>query len=97
MCLSYIFLLFFHYLEHGQAKGHESSEAEENVGIFIYTLDLLKQQFLNPSFQYIYVIFCFRYENQRDNLMQQSFNMEQTNYTIQNLKDTKTTVSVFPR
>lgn len=24
--------------------------------------------------------------------MQQSFNMEQTNYTIQNLKDTKTTV-----
>lgn len=33
-----------------------------------------------------------RYEGQRDNLMQQSFNMEQANYTIQNLKDTKTTV-----
>lgn len=29
--------------------------------------------------------------------MQQSFNMEQTNYTIQNLKDTKTTVSAFPQ
>lgn len=33
-----------------------------------------------------------RYEGQRDNLMQQSFNMEQANYTIQSLKDTKTTV-----
>ena len=33
-----------------------------------------------------------RYEGQRDNLMQQSFNMEQQNYTIQSLKDTKTTV-----
>uniref|UniRef100_A0A8P4FYQ5 Charged multivesicular body protein 5 n=1 Tax=Dicentrarchus labrax TaxID=13489 RepID=A0A8P4FYQ5_DICLA len=32
------------------------------------------------------------YEGQRDNLMQQSFNMEQANYTIQSLKDTKTTV-----
>lgn len=39
------------------------------------------------------MIFSFRYEGQRDNLMQQSFNMEQTNYTIQTLKDTKTTVS----
>ncbi|XP_028290173.1 charged multivesicular body protein 5 [Gouania willdenowi] len=35
------------------------------------------------------------YENQRDNLMQQSFNMEQTNYTIQGLKDTKTTVDAM--
>ncbi|KAG7454898.1 charged multivesicular body protein 5 [Solea senegalensis] len=35
------------------------------------------------------------YEGQRDNLMQQSFNMEQTNYTIQNLKDTKTTVDAM--
>lgn len=33
-----------------------------------------------------------RYEGQRDQLMQQSFNMEQANYTIQTLKDTKTTV-----
>lgn len=33
-----------------------------------------------------------RYEQQRDNLAQQSFNMEQANYTIQSLKDTKTTV-----
>lgn len=32
------------------------------------------------------------YEQQRDNLAQQSFNMEQANYTIQSLKDTKTTV-----
>ncbi|KAK3105559.1 hypothetical protein FSP39_000404 [Pinctada imbricata] len=31
------------------------------------------------------------YENQRDNLMQQSFNIEQQNYAIQSLKDTKTT------
>ncbi|XP_034069965.1 charged multivesicular body protein 5 isoform X1 [Gymnodraco acuticeps] len=35
------------------------------------------------------------YEGQRDNLMQQSFNMEQTNYSIQTLKDTKTTVREF--
>ncbi|XP_075903623.1 charged multivesicular body protein 5 [Nelusetta ayraudi] len=35
------------------------------------------------------------YETQRDNLMQQSFNMEQANYTIQNLKDTKTTVDAM--
>ncbi|XP_057680303.1 charged multivesicular body protein 5 [Corythoichthys intestinalis] len=35
------------------------------------------------------------YEGQRDNLMQQSFNMEQTNYTIQSLKDTKTTVDAM--
>ncbi|KPP65008.1 charged multivesicular body protein 5-like [Scleropages formosus] len=33
------------------------------------------------------------YEGQRDNLAQQSFNMEQANYTIQTLKDTKTTES----
>uniref|UniRef100_A0A3P8ZQ48 Charged multivesicular body protein 5 n=1 Tax=Esox lucius TaxID=8010 RepID=A0A3P8ZQ48_ESOLU len=35
------------------------------------------------------------YEGQRDNLAQQSFNMEQTNYTIQTLKDTKTTVDAM--
>lgn len=33
-----------------------------------------------------------RYEGQREQLVQQSFNMEQANYTIQTLKDTKTTV-----
>ena len=32
------------------------------------------------------------YEQQQANLTQQSFNMEQANYTIQSLKDTKTTV-----
>jgi len=32
------------------------------------------------------------YEQQRDNLMQQSFNLEQTNYGIQSVKDTKTVV-----
>jgi charged multivesicular body protein 5 len=35
------------------------------------------------------------YENQRDNLTQQSFNMEQTNYATQMLKDTKTTVDAM--
>ncbi|KAL4624690.1 charged multivesicular body protein 5 [Arapaima gigas] len=35
------------------------------------------------------------YEGQRDSLMQQSFNMEQANYTIQTLKDTKTTVDAM--
>lgn len=32
------------------------------------------------------------YEGQRDNLMQQSFNMEQANFATQMLKDTKSTV-----
>ena len=34
------------------------------------------------------------YENQLEGLRNQSFNMEQANYATQNLKDTKTTVSV---
>lgn len=38
------------------------------------------------------VLFLHRYEGQREQLAQQSFNMEQANYTIQTLKDTKTTV-----
>lgn len=38
------------------------------------------------------VLFFHRYESQREQLAQQSFNMEQANYTIQTLKDTKTTV-----
>lgn len=38
------------------------------------------------------VLFLLRYEGQREQLAQQSFNMEQANYTIQTLKDTKTTV-----
>ncbi|KAF2357902.1 Snf7 family [Trinorchestia longiramus] len=35
------------------------------------------------------------YEQQADNLRQQSFNMEQTNYATQSLKDTKTTVAAM--
>uniref|UniRef100_A0A5F8HCV3 Charged multivesicular body protein 5 n=1 Tax=Monodelphis domestica TaxID=13616 RepID=A0A5F8HCV3_MONDO len=35
------------------------------------------------------------YEQQWDNLSQQSFNMEQENYTIQSLKDTRTTVDAM--
>ena len=35
------------------------------------------------------------YENQRGNLQQQSFNMEQTNFATQALKDTQTTVSAM--
>jgi len=35
------------------------------------------------------------YENQRDQLMQQSFNMEQSNYALQTMKDTQTTVSAM--
>ena len=33
------------------------------------------------------------YESQRENLANQSFNMEQTNYATQMLKDTKVTVN----
>lgn len=36
-----------------------------------------------------------RYEQQLDNLRQQSFNMEQANYAAQTLKDTKTTVDAM--
>lgn len=35
------------------------------------------------------------YENQRDMLMQQSFNLEQTNFATQSLKDTVTTVETM--
>lgn len=34
------------------------------------------------------------YESQRENLTNQSFNMEQTNFATQMLKDTKVTVSL---
>lgn len=34
------------------------------------------------------------YESQRENLTNQSFNMEQANFATQMLKDTKTTVSL---
>ena len=36
--------------------------------------------------------FFFRYENQREQLSNQSFNLEQQNFAVQSLKDTKTTV-----
>ncbi|ORX43588.1 hypothetical protein BCR36DRAFT_141483 [Piromyces finnis] len=35
------------------------------------------------------------YENQRDQLMQQSFNMEQTSFATENLKNTVTTVNAM--
>lgn len=35
------------------------------------------------------------YEQQLDNLRQQSFNMEQTNYATQTLKDTQVTISAM--
>lgn len=34
------------------------------------------------------------YENQRDQLSQQSFNMEQSNFAIQGMKDTQVTGTV---
>ena len=36
-----------------------------------------------------------QYENQREMISQQSFNMDQTNYTIQSLKDTQNTVTAM--
>ena len=36
-----------------------------------------------------------QYEQQADNLRNQSFNMEQTNYATQSLKDTKDTVNAM--
>lgn len=90
---TYKHIFYFHCLEHGEAKGNESSEAKKNVSLYLHTRSLIA--LLNLSCQHLcFIIFHYRYENQRDNLMQQSFNMEQANYTIQNLKDTKTTVSI---
>lgn len=34
-----------------------------------------------------------QYESQADNLRNQSFNMEQTNFAVQSVKDTKATVN----
>ena len=42
------------------------------------------------------VLWCARYESQRDMMMQQSFNMEQQNFGLQTLKDTITTVAFAP-
>lgn len=41
------------------------------------------------------ICWFYRYENQLDNLRQQSFNMEQANFATQSLKDTKTTVNII--
>ena len=61
-------------------------------------LHILMEMVLNKlqmisSFVHVLMLF-FRYENQREQLMNQSFNLEQSNYAIQSLKDTKTTVSI---
>lgn len=47
-------------------------------------------------YQHSYFLVVLRYESQLENLRQQSFNMEQTNYATQTLKDTKTTVLLIP-
>ena len=46
------------------------------------------------SIIFILVQLICRYESQLENLRQQSFNMEQTNFATQTLKDTKVTVSI---
>ena len=46
------------------------------------------------TFWWAILEWCDRYESQHANLQQQSFNMEQANFQIQNLKDTKSTVGV---
>ena len=50
-------------------------------------------------FIYIYIFFFRiinkRYEQQRDQLMQQSFNMEQTSFATENLRNTVTTVNAM--
>lgn len=88
-----MFGLFCYSTEHGEAKSNESFEAKEDVSCcFSHPTS---QCHLFTSFNFCLNVFFFRYEGQRDNLMQQSFNMEQANYTIQTLKDTKTTVRGF--
>lgn len=44
---------------------------------------------------FIIYLLINRYEQQRDQLMQQSFNMEQTSFATENLKNTVTTVNAM--
>ena len=53
---------------------------------------MLEVCFYTAHTRHVVYLLIRRYENQLDNLRQQSFNMEQTNYATQTLKDTKTTV-----
>ena len=80
----------------------ESIEAEENVStrtntlvktvtFFMATMQILTR--MSPNF--VCDFFLFRYEKQRDTLYNQSFNVDQTRFAIQNVKDTVTTVAAM--
>lgn len=53
----------------------------------------------NPFYYYYYyqayLQWVFRYESQRDNLQQQSFNMEQAQMTTENLRNVMATVDAM--
>lgn len=89
-CVTDMFLLFL-LPRTWSSKGQWEFWSKRKRKFFISTLDVLSP--FGTEVGNIY----YRYENQRDSLAQQSFNMEQANYTIQNLKDTKTTVRGFDR
>lgn len=89
-CVIDMFLLFI-LLRTWSSNGQWEFWSKRKRKFFIFTLNVLLP--FGTEVGNIY----YRYENQRDGLAQQSFNMEQANYTIQNLKDTKTTVRGFDR
>jgi len=67
-------------------------------GIFLQIFTTLYSAIFFTCLTQIIFIFLhlllLRYEQQRENLSNQSFNIEQQNFSIQQIKDTKTTVSI---
>ena len=49
--------------------------------------------FVTRIFQILFIFYIF--QAQSENMRNQAFNMEQTNYATQSLKDTKTTVNAM--
>jgi hypothetical protein len=71
-------------IECRKAKGHEDSTAEKDVQYSTVECRIIK-----------ILLFKNRYEGHKDQMMQQSFNMEQTQFVTENLKNTITTVEAI--
>jgi hypothetical protein len=78
----YICVYLYYILECGQATGIKYIKTKEIVNYDSYLLKYFTHGY-------------FRYEGQRNQLMQQSFNMEQANLTVESLQNTVATVSLM--
>jgi charged multivesicular body protein 5 len=67
-----------------KAKGHKDSTAEKDVQYSTVECRIIK-----------ILLSKNRYEGHKDQMMQQSFNMEQTQFVTENLKNTITTVEAM--